>query len=126
MRIGDLAARTGVSTRMLRYYEEQGLLHPNRLANGYRDYPEASVVRVRQVRDLLMAGLSTEAILEMVPCFIGEGAEFRPMVDPELAANLARELEQIEIRIATLQQNSAAIRNYLTQATATGDVAVAG
>jgi len=40
MRIGELATRTGVPTRMLRYYEEQGLITPRRLANGYREYDD--------------------------------------------------------------------------------------
>ncbi|MEV7574396.1 MerR family transcriptional regulator [Pseudarthrobacter sp. NPDC089323] len=120
MKIGDLAERTGVSTRMLRYYEDQGLLHPERLSNGYRDYPEDSITRVQQIRDLLMAGLSTETIEEMVPCFTGSGDEFRPMVSPALAANLQRELERIEQRIETLERNGTVIRNFLDQARSTG------
>lgn len=43
MRIGELARRTGVAARRLRYYEEQGLLSSDRSVNGYRDYdPQAS------------------------------------------------------------------------------------
>ncbi len=38
MKIGELSRRTGVPTRMLRYYEEQGLLRPERADNGYRSY----------------------------------------------------------------------------------------
>ena len=38
MQIGELSARTGASVRMLRYYEEQGLLEPRRTGSGYRDY----------------------------------------------------------------------------------------
>ena len=38
MKIGELAARTGVSIRSLRYYEQQGLLMPVRNENGYREY----------------------------------------------------------------------------------------
>lgn len=40
MRIGELARRTGVSERMLRYYEQEGLLRPARTTSGYRDYGE--------------------------------------------------------------------------------------
>lgn len=38
MKIGELSARTGVSIRSLRYYEQQGLLAPARHENGYREY----------------------------------------------------------------------------------------
>jgi hypothetical protein len=48
MRIGELAERTGVPARLLRYYEEQGLLTPARAANGYRDYGEPLADRVVQ------------------------------------------------------------------------------
>lgn len=41
MRIKQLSERTGVSSRLLRYYEEQGLLRPRREENGYRDYEES-------------------------------------------------------------------------------------
>ncbi|MGW0866340.1 MerR family transcriptional regulator [Streptomyces sp. NPDC002611] len=119
MKIGELSRRTGVATRLLRYYEQQDLLHPDRLPNGYRDYPESSVQRVQQIRDLLQAGLSTDVIREIVPCFLGAGAELRPMVDPELAANLARELREIERRIETLTRNRDAIRDYLAVASQT-------
>ena len=62
MRIGELCRRTGVSARMLRYYEAQGLLAPSRRPSGYRDYAEPDVSRVQHVRDLLAAGLSTATI----------------------------------------------------------------
>lgn len=38
MRIGELAELSNTPTRSLRYYEEQGLIIPTRLENGYRDY----------------------------------------------------------------------------------------
>ena len=58
MRIGELARRTGVSTRLLRYYEEQGLMVPQRSANGYRDYSEEFVDQIAQIRSLLDGGLA--------------------------------------------------------------------
>ena len=45
MKIGELSERTNVPTRMLRYYEEQGLLSSERRSNGYRDYPETAATR---------------------------------------------------------------------------------
>jgi DNA-binding transcriptional MerR regulator len=52
MRIGELAARTGVSERSLRYYEEQGLLVANRTSGGQRRYPDAAVDRVIRIQEL--------------------------------------------------------------------------
>ncbi|WDZ93473.1 MerR family transcriptional regulator [Nocardiopsis sp. HUAS JQ3] len=117
MKIGELARRTGVTTRTLRYYEEQGLLHPQRESNGYRSYPDSSVTRVEQVRDLLAAGLSTRVIRVVVPCFEGSGPGLRPQVDSELAANLAREVEQMDARIDALTRNRDAVRRFLREAT---------
>ncbi|MEW1835674.1 MerR family DNA-binding transcriptional regulator [Microbacterium sp. NPDC079995] len=37
MKIGEVTARTGIPQRMLRYYEEQGLLTSARAGNGYRE-----------------------------------------------------------------------------------------
>jgi len=68
MRIGELAARAGVSVRALRYYEEQGLLHSERTPGGQRDYDEAAVERVRFFQLMYAAGLSSRRIAELLPC----------------------------------------------------------
>jgi DNA-binding transcriptional MerR regulator len=68
MRIGELAKATGVSTRSLRYYEEQGLLPAERLANGYREYSEQAVRQVAFIQDLYRAGLPSEIIRAIIPC----------------------------------------------------------
>jgi DNA-binding transcriptional MerR regulator len=68
MRIGDLAGRTGVSVRSLRYYEEQGLLTSARSASGQRHYTEDEIERVRLIQRLYAAGLSSRTIAELLPC----------------------------------------------------------
>ena len=52
LRIGEVAAMTGVTTRTLRYYEEIGLISPcSRLSGGQeRRYTEVTVARVRRIR----------------------------------------------------------------------------
>ncbi|MFB7558833.1 MerR family transcriptional regulator [Streptomyces brevispora] len=77
---------------------------------------EGSVERVEQIRALLKAGLGTEVIREIVPCFQGAGSEVRPIVDAELVTKLTRELADIEERIDTLPRNRDAIRCYLAEA----------
>ncbi|MEU0075054.1 MerR family transcriptional regulator [Streptomyces sp. NPDC006332] len=66
MLIGELAARTGSTTRALRYYEEQGLLESGRAPSGYRVYGPEAVTRVRNVRDLLASGFTVENVKSFV------------------------------------------------------------
>ncbi|MFG3441434.1 MerR family transcriptional regulator [Nonomuraea sp. NPDC047897] len=68
MRIGELAGRTGVSTRSLRYYEQNGLLTARRGANGYRDYTEDDVRLVAEIRSLLAVGFTLEDTRPFVDC----------------------------------------------------------
>ncbi|HWO69114.1 MAG TPA: MerR family transcriptional regulator [Umezawaea sp.] len=68
MRIGELAARTGVSIRSLRYYEEQGLLKSTRADSGQRHYTDEEVERVAFIQRLYAAGLSSRTIAEVLPC----------------------------------------------------------
>jgi DNA-binding transcriptional MerR regulator len=111
MRIGELAARTGVSTRLLRYYEEQRLLTAERDHNGYRSYGEDAVVRVRQIRRLLGAGLTTEVIASALQCASGEEAHLD--LCPELAQVLHRELTAMDDRIDVLRRRRSALAGYL-------------
>ncbi|MEU8707920.1 MerR family transcriptional regulator [Streptomyces sp. NPDC048565] len=68
MRIGELAARTGVSVRSLRYYEEQGLLASTRSSSGQRHYTDDQPERVRFIQRMYAAGLSSRTISELLPC----------------------------------------------------------
>lgn len=63
MRIGELADRTGISTKAIRYYEDIGVLpEPSRSSNGYRTYEEDQVRRLGFIRDAQVAGLSLTEI----------------------------------------------------------------
>ncbi|MER7886732.1 MerR family transcriptional regulator [Streptomyces fimicarius] len=68
MRIGELAAATGVSVRSLRYYEEQRLLTSTRSPSGQRHYTDAEVGRVHFIQRLYAAGLSSRTVKELLPC----------------------------------------------------------
>jgi DNA-binding transcriptional MerR regulator len=69
VRIGELATRSGVSVRALRYYEENDLLSADRTAGGQRQYQESAVDRVRWIQMLYAAGLSSKTIVKLMPCF---------------------------------------------------------
>ncbi|MEV0145540.1 MULTISPECIES: MerR family transcriptional regulator [unclassified Nonomuraea] len=68
MRIGELAGRTGASTRSLRYYEQNGLITSRRSVNGYREYAEDDVRLVSEIRTLLSVGFTLEDTRPFVDC----------------------------------------------------------
>ncbi|MFF2141537.1 MerR family transcriptional regulator [Kitasatospora sp. NPDC058190] len=95
MRIGELARRTGVTPRALRYYEEQGLLAPERRPSGYREYGERDVDTVHGIRTLLAAGLNSAVIAEILPGLPLPGRRRPGPTCPELLNGLARERARI-------------------------------
>ena len=70
MRIRELAAQTGTTTRTLRYYEAQGLLPTVRSTNGYRVYDGHHVRLVREIRSLQAVGFSLEDVRPFVECLL--------------------------------------------------------
>jgi DNA-binding transcriptional MerR regulator len=68
LQIGEVADRTGVTQRTLRFYEERGLLKPpTRMEGGFRLYSENDVGRVEQIKRLqTLLGLTLAEIKEMV------------------------------------------------------------
>lgn len=104
-----MARRTGVSRRLLRYYEEQSLLRPTRLANGYREYSDSDVVAVRNIRAMLAAGLSTVAIARLIDCFHDDDQEIVPASCPELINSLNRERARVAEAISDLRASQQAL-----------------
>ncbi|MGW6333959.1 MerR family transcriptional regulator [Nocardia rhamnosiphila] len=113
MRIGELSQRTGASRRLLRYYEEQGLIAAQRCANGYRSYDERFVDRVLQIRGLLDAGLPTRIIKQILPCLDTPRSIYFPDATPEMLATLEGERDRMNERIRCLERNRDAITEYL-------------
>ena len=67
MRIGELAAAAGTTTKTLRFYEESGLLPPTeRAANGYRDYGPEALSRLDFIHRGRTAGLTLAQIREVI------------------------------------------------------------
>lgn len=80
MRIGELARRTGVSVRSLRYYEQQHMLLSSRTTGGQRIYDEDAVDRVQLIQLLFGAGVGSRDVVELLPC-IYSGTTTPAMVD---------------------------------------------
>jgi DNA-binding transcriptional MerR regulator len=78
LQIGEVADRTGVTQRTLRFYEERGLLKPpTRMDGGFRLYSVDDVARVEQIKRLQsLLGLTLAEIKEMI-----EAEEVREELD---------------------------------------------
>lgn len=100
LRIGQVAKRAGVSTRALRYYEEQGLLEPLRTPSGQRIYPASAVARIQLIQQLFAAGLSSPLLATLLPAIDARH------LNPELSARLLHEHARLEAEIASLQSAS--------------------
>lgn len=96
MRIGDVAIRAGVSTRALRYYEEQGLLKSERTPSGQRTYPESAIERVKLIQQFFTAGLPSRVVMQLLPC-VDSG-----QASPEVFEILASERDRITAAMADL------------------------
>ncbi|MEE4597794.1 MerR family transcriptional regulator [Streptomyces sp. DSM 41524] len=96
MRIGELAAKTGVSVRALRYYEEQGLLASERSPSGQRHYADTAVDRVLWIQCLYAAGLSSKTLREFLPC------TYTGVVTPDIIDRLTAERDRINAQMADL------------------------
>ena len=62
MTIKELEEKTGLARANIRYYEQQGLVHPARQENGYRDYSEEDLETLRKVKLLRHLGLGIDTI----------------------------------------------------------------
>jgi DNA-binding transcriptional MerR regulator len=100
MLISDLARAAGTTTRAVRYYEQHGLIHPRRRANGYRDYDQAAVRRVRNIRWLLSLGFTAGDIQAFLPCLDDDLPAARAC--PASAAIIAGKLAVLEETISAL------------------------
>ena len=113
MRIGELSKRTGVPSRMLRYYEEQGLITPSRLDNGYREYDEYLIDRVGKIKGLIDAGIPTRIVTNILPCLGQPQTIVVENAEPGLFDLLETERDRMSEKIDFLEHNRDAITSYL-------------
>lgn len=119
MRIGEVTRRTGVSPRMLRYYEQQELITPGRHVNGYRDYNDLDVQRVTSVRDLSSSGVPTRFIKIILDRQSGTPG-WTPRCDDILAGLIREQITDLETKISCLSSSRDALTQYLDEALPVG------
>ncbi|MFP1629884.1 heavy metal-responsive transcriptional regulator [Streptomyces sp. 5K101] len=119
MRIGDLAAASGLTTKTIRFYEQAGLLPvPPRTPGGYRDYPEQAKARLGFIRDAQGAGLSLAEIRSILALRDGGQAPCA-----HVTALIDQHLADIERRLAELTATREALCGLARRAAATDPAA---
>ncbi len=113
MKIGELSLKTGVSIRMLRYYEAEGLLTPGRTKAGYRDYSVTDVDTVERILLLGNAGMTLANVREFLPCSLDQRQAFQPC--DELKSKLRMQIGRVEEQMNGLSRS----RKLLTDILAT-------
>ncbi|MGW0823595.1 MerR family transcriptional regulator [Streptomyces sp. NPDC002845] len=102
MRIGELAAAVGVTTRAVRHYHHLGLLpEPERRPNGYRDYTLRHAVVLARIRRLTELGLGLAEVRDVLAD--DEGRELVEVL-AELDEDLARQEAAVQERRARLRE----------------------
>jgi DNA-binding transcriptional MerR regulator len=104
LRIGEVAERTGVTPRTIRYWEEIGLLggESERAEGKHRWYTEADVERISEIvrlRDLL--GLSLEQLSQLLEAESARAHLRRELTRTESPADRKRLLEEVQHHIST-------------------------
>ncbi len=101
MRIGELSRRSGLAASRIRFYEANGLLpKAQRSGNGYREYPEGTVDKLRLIHDSQHLGFS----LSEIKYGLAQAGENRPSKSDMLEAlqckltSLDQHLEEVTMR----------------------------
>jgi MerR family gold-responsive transcriptional activator of gol and ges genes len=92
MKIGEAAHRLGVAVHVLRHWDDQGVVVPDRTAAGHRDYTEEHLYRLRVLRACQDAGLSLPEIRQVLH-----------RQEPERTGVIERRLQRIRVQRARLE-----------------------
>ncbi|MFD5949324.1 MerR family transcriptional regulator [Streptomyces collinus] len=124
MRIGELAARAGTTTRTLRYYESRGLLPARRTGNGYRAYDESDLRLLRQIRTLQDFGFDLEETRPFVECLRAGHPEGDSC--PASLAVYRRKLGELDALIGQLSTVRETVARQLARAELAAEAEVPG
>jgi DNA-binding transcriptional MerR regulator len=112
MKIGDIAARLGTTARTLRFYEEQGLVHPRRTARGTRDYDAQDEARFAALLALAGLGFPLQELKDLA------GVRPASATGDAAAASVLARLEAMDAELAARAEAVATQRADLERARA--------
>ena len=110
MKINELSKQSGIHLETIRYYEKMGLMpEPKRLANGYRDYDEASLKQLKFIKTCRALGFTLAEIK-----FFNE-MKTQQSQHCEVDSMLAKHLVSVEEKIAELTEIKHFLQSLITE-----------
>ncbi|GHE04819.1 transcriptional regulator [Defluviimonas sp. 20V17] len=98
MKIAEVASQTGLPAKTIRYYEEIGLIHPDRHANGYRDFSESHLHKLAFLGRARSLGFSIEECRALMALY-----EDRDRASADVKVIAQEHLGAIDSKISELQ-----------------------
>ena len=118
MRIGDLAAKAGVSTQTIRFYERKGLVSPkSRSGAGYRQYASGAVERIRFIRQAQEIGFSLREIQELLSLRVAPGSTCG-----DVKQQAVQKLTDVQGKLVKLRQMERALETLIRRCRGEGPV----
>ncbi|WAP54669.1 MerR family transcriptional regulator [Streptomyces sp. S465] len=117
MQIGEVAARTELSLRTIRHYEETGLVVPSaRSQGGFRLYTEADVARLMVIRRMKPLGFTLDQMRDLLEATdrLDSGAELPPGERADLLERVRGYQEAAQRRVAELRTQLARAEEFAT------------
>ncbi|MBN9480135.1 MAG: Cu(I)-responsive transcriptional regulator [Bordetella sp.] len=106
MNIGKAAQATGVSAKMIRYYEAQGLIRPaDRTEGNYRDFSERDLNDLRFIRRARGLGFSIAEISRLLSLWRDDARPSR-----EVKAMAQKHLDDLDARIREMREMADTLR----------------
>lgn len=113
MQISELAGRAGVTVKAVRYYEQLGLVAPERLPNGYRDYGADQLRAVLEIRRLAETGIPPGKAAPFIDC-LGAGHARSDECPASVDAYRAG-IAELDAAIAELERRRAQLAHRLAE-----------
>ena len=110
MKIHELSKQSGIHLETIRYYEKMGLMpEPKRLANGYRDYDEASLKQLKFIKTCRALDFSLAEIKYF------NALKMQQSQHCEVDSMLAKHLVSVEEKIAELTEIKHFLQSLITE-----------
>lgn len=104
MNIGLAASETGLPAKTIRYYEDIGLVHPARGENGYRDYADTDVHKLRFLHRARSLGFTIEECRQLLALY-----EDKSRASSDVRAIATAKVAEIDTKIAELKSLKATL-----------------